>query len=78
MESGGLLTGLDRNLDCGSDDGLTGSVNRRYAISDEASLMESAVTLSALHESERKATTAQVQPKFGETRERRGKTKGRN
>ena len=40
--------------------------------------MESALKLSALHESERKAITAKVQPKFGETRERRGKTNRRN
>ena len=48
------------------------------AISDETSLMESALKLSALHESERKAVTARVQPKFGETCETHGKTKGRN
>jgi hypothetical protein len=46
---------------------LTESIHRRYAISDETSLRESAVKLAALHDSDREARRAKVQPKFGGT-----------
>ena len=80
VESGRLLTAARIGIaNCRSDDRLTEPVYHRYAISvDETSLTESAPKLTALHESERSAITAKVQPKFAEARDRRGKTKSRN